>query len=213
MNSVSAFCACGLRRSILFAIVFATVSVSASSADDVVRVEEDWELVLDTPSGVANSPQLETVMSPFPTAQPVFGRITWNYRESPYYASGGLEMQAWNGESLVLQKRFNGSSLSTVGETISWTQRMEADGCRLSWRIQNGQSTTWGAFGGYYMEIDGQTIIPTLNGYSSETSVQHALITYGVNRVIRLQITRVRLYGEDDVLVSTDNTPKVIYER
>ena len=122
-------------------------------------------------------------------------------------------MQAWNGESLVLQKRFNGSSLSTVGKTISWTQRMEADGCRLSWRIQNGQSTTWGAFGGYYMEIDGQTIIPTLNGYSSETSVQHALITYGVNRVIRLQITRVRLYGEDDVLVSTDNTPKVIYER
>ena len=200
-------------RSLLVLVTAMASCAAAQASSDVAKVEEDWELVLDEPSDGKNSPQLETVMSPFANANSIYGRLTWNYRELPDFQAGGLQMQAWNGSNIVLKKSFNGNQLSTVGETITWTQRLESSSSQLSWRVVNGSSTTWGPFGGYQMEIAGYTNITHLNAYSPNVSISNSGITYGANRVIRLRIKEIRKYRSDGTLISKDTTSKDVFKR
>lgn len=200
----------------LAAVAFLVAGTSVYSYDatpDVFRVEEDWELILDAPSDSIAVPQLMTVMSPKGDLSDLYGMVTWNYREIPSFYAGGLQLQSWADDLFLYSKNFRESEFSTAGETITWTQSLKVANNILTLQIKNGQSVTWGAFGGTEMQLSELILVNNLNGYSPETSVDHSAVTYGAYRVVKLRIKEVRYFDADNNLITTDGTSRVVHAR
>jgi hypothetical protein len=183
-----------------------------SPATDVMQVEEDWELVLAAPAAIKTAPQIETTISPVGNIDSVFARTTWNYREFPNFQAGGMQLQAWHNDAFLTKTNFGTNDLSTVSETVTWTQVLKTDGTVLTLKITDGNSITWGAFGGSTLTLVGVVHLSNLNGYRTEVSVDNSGITFGANRVVKLRIKAVRRYAADGTLLSTDSDSKVIHQ-
>jgi len=202
------------------ALLLAFSSASPAPAQDVpeaplftepvLRIEEDWALVVNEPDGNVDSPQFHTVMSPYDSAESFFAQVLWNYRETPNFISGGVQLQSYNGENLIRRRSLEYGQLSGTAETITWTQSLTTDGALLSFEVSNGLSTTWGAFG-KDMRIDEDAGLASLNEYSTEVSANESCVTYGSNRVDSMTITQVRFYGASGLLW-VDVTPRVVFE-
>jgi hypothetical protein len=190
----------------------ASVVCGDTTATDVMQVEEDWELVLASPAAIKTAPQVETTMSPVGNIDSVFARTTWNYREFPSFQAGGMQLQAWHGDAFLTKTNFGTNDLSTVSETVTWTQVLKTDGTVLTLKIADGQSVTWGAFGGSTLTLVGVINLPNLNEYRTEVSVDNSGITFGANRVVKLRIKAVRRKAADGTLLSTDSNSKVIHQ-
>jgi hypothetical protein len=167
--------------------------------------------VLNEPEDALQAPQFHTVISPFGHIDWVYAQVTWNYRELPEFEPGGLQVQAWAGEECSLQKNFGYQELSSTAETVKWTQALETDGAVLTFEIVNGESVTWGAFGGTSLRIQGTAPVPVLNAYDTNVSVKNSLVSFGANRVKELVITQVRYYGAEGLL-GVDANPRVVYQ-
>lgn len=185
-------------------------SPSANAHDKIVKVEEDWEMVLYEPNSAVNSPQFHTVMSPTGDMNSYYVQISWNYWEYQDYRPGGLQIQVWNGEHFFSDLAYPGANLSDTAETIRWTQVLSVKTGTLAVGIENGNSSTWGAFGGDDMKLHGNLGIDNLNAYKRDVSVKNSLITFGSNRVSMLVLKQVRKYSSEG-LVSVDNHPKVVF--
>lgn len=178
--------------------------------EPVIRVEEDWTLVLNEPDNAVDSPQFHTVMSPDNHLESYYAQVTWNYKQQPDFTSGGLELSACDGEEALRSRSVETRQLSTSAETITWSQSLETDGTALKFTVFNGNGSTWGTFG-KDMTIDMDAYLPLLNAYNSYVSQENSCITYGTNRVDLLMITQVRRYGVSGLL-STDNTPRIVFD-
>ena len=185
-------------------------SFAAPVSDPVIRVEEDWELVVNEPNDNTKAPQFHTVMSPFGDLNSFYAQTLWNYREAPNFVAGGVQLASYDGETLIRQRSIEYGTLSTSAETITWTQALQTDGTVLTFSILDGVSTTWGAFG-RDMYISSQAYLAQLNGYAPEVSAANSCVTYGSNRVQSLTIKRVRYYGASGLLY-VDNTERVVGE-
>ncbi len=208
----------GRRLSAIFIAVAAvwgtlgwvTSAVSTTPVEEpIVRVEEDWVLVLNAPDTDLDAPQFHTMMSPFGHVDSYFAQVTWNYQEDPEFVSGGLQLQSWNGDDLVRRRSIDREQLSTEAEIITWTQTLETDGSVLSFSIVNGQSSTWGEFG-RDMTIGQDVSLANLNDYNTDVTVENSWITYGANRVTGMAILEVRRYGESG-LISVDSQPRIVF--
>jgi len=187
-----------------------TVQSLVSEPEPVIWVEEDWVMVLNEPDDGIHSPQFHTVMAPSADVEGNYAQVLWNYRETPDFSSGGIQLQSYDGEDLLRVRTVETRSLSSEAETISWTQGLWTDGAVLTFYIDNGNSTTWGSFG-RDMRIDESATVPNLNDYDPDASVANCMVTFGSNRVETLMITQVRRYGESG-LISVDSTPRVVYD-
>ncbi len=195
---------------IVCALSMAGPITSAVADETVVRVEEDWTLVLNEPNNDVQAPQFHTLMAPGRDLGFFFFQVCWNYQELPEFQAGGMQLQSWDHEEPVSDHRVALDELSTAAETIRWTQVLETNGSVLSLEIVNGSSTSWGSFGGGDMRSEGGVHAENLNQYSTDVSVDNSLITYGSNRVDSMIITEVRRYGPNGLL-SVDSTPKVVF--
>ncbi len=207
-------------RSFLFpvrmACACAAVAVTAAplyayDAPSVLRVEQDWRLILNEPNDDVQSPQLHTTMllGLDGDSEPYVVQVCWNYREHPAFEAGGVQVQLWHGEERVASQHVSLAPLSAPLETITWTQIVEIDGSVVSFRISDGHSTTWGSFG-RGMQLVADTSLTNLNGYKTRSSMDGSMITYGANRVDSLTITGVRWYGQEGLLLD-DALPHVVY--
>lgn len=178
--------------------------------DPVIRVEEDWQLVLNDPDSLVRAPQFHTVMSPFANLDSYYAMVIWNYRELPEFAAGGLQIQDWCGENQLGRNSVGEELLSTAAETITWTQRLSVNSAAYTFEIVNGRSQTWGNFGDN-MRVCRSPGGSDLGAYSTSVSTENSWITYGANRVDRLAITQVRYYRQSGTVV-VDSNPKVVYE-
>lgn len=183
---------------------------SAPVSDPVVRIEEDWALDVNEPNGDTTAPQFHTVMSPMPGLDSFYAQTLWNYRETPDFAAGGVQLHSYDGETLLRKRSIESGTLSTVAETITWTQSLETDGTTLTFSISNGESTTWGTFG-RDMNISSAANLAQLNEYDPETTVANSCVTFGANRVQSLSIKRIRYYGATGLLY-TDTTERHVCE-
>ena len=202
-------------RWLLAAAIIATcanVSIAQSEAQ-VVKVEEDWEMVVGEPDDVHASPQVLCVFSPTADAESLHASLELNHHTVPEFEAGGMQFEVWEGKTALREKKFPIQHvLSTPGEVISWTQCMELQGSNLLFEIKDGTSSTWGAFGGqgYLKPYPVHAKMSNLNGYSPEVSVNSSGISHGANRVQSLVLKEVRLtLSTGEVLV--DDTPRVIH--
>ncbi len=189
---------------------FDGVAAAPFFTEPVLRIEEDWALVLNEPDGNVDSPQFHTVMSPYDDSEMFFAQVLWNYREVPDFIPGGVQLQSYYGDKLIQRRSMEYGQLSTAAETITWTQSLSTDGALLSFEVNNGQSTTWGSFG-RDMRIDDDAGLKSLEGYSTDVTVRESGVTYGSNRVDSMSITQVRYYGASGLLW-VDATPRVVFE-
>ena len=190
----------------------ASTPIVADDATDVFRVEEDWEVVLNEPDEDVDAPQFHTLMAPFANFEPFHFQISWNYRGEPEFIAGGMQVLAWYGEDCIGQKSYRDDKLSLSAETFSWTSVLQTSGCSLKFEVINGNSQTWGEFGGSETSLSGPIYIPNLNFYSTDFSASNSWISYGSNRVDLLQIKEVRRYNRLGQMIARDTTPRVVYE-
>jgi hypothetical protein len=184
--------------------------ISQTSADVPDQIEEDWKLVVGTPDIVGVGPQITTSMSPVGDDSTPFAAFDLNYREYPDFQAGGMQIQVWSGKDVLSTASEGSAQFSTAGETITWTQRMRAISGTITYDVVNGQSTTWGAFGGTGdLGVTFPTTLNSLAGYSPATSVSNSGASWESNYVTQLTLVRVRYYSGGR-LIATDTTRRDI---
>jgi len=178
-------------------------------APSVVRVEEDWSLLVNQPDPDVASPQVSTQMARSPDASR-FANFHVNSCDIPTFSQGGLQLQTWRGDTnLSAQNSTDRSTMSAPDEMVTWTQYLDNTSGQIVFGISQGAySQTWGDFGGISTTINGGST--NLDGYSSNYSIQNSGITFGANRVACMVLVAVRVYYSDGSRL-TDNTPKVVY--
>jgi len=214
LTSLKRFCCSWYARWLLAAAVLAAMGWWAwANTTPIVRVEEDWELVIGEPSPTTASPQVTCLISPFGTVDYHYATFVVNHCENPDFLEGGLQLQAWNGDTLLAGKRAPTQALlATPGEIIRWTQAMEKKPEGLLYEVLNGSSTTWGSFGGNgtLKIIVAADLAEDLSGYRPEVSAAHSGVSFGGNRVQSLVLKCVRYYTAEGLLAE-DNNPRVVH--
>jgi hypothetical protein len=197
----------------------AFLSVAAATTNDgpVTRIDEDWELVITEPDPEVAAPQVETVMSPFQSLDGFYIAFLLNHRSNPSLAVGGMEVQFWTGDHQLGSRRQDSDVIHHSNETISWTQRLMIKGSNdhryLCFRIVDGQSESWGSFGGSEpLHINMDTTRTDLADYRSSFSVSNSGVLFSSNRVARLVLKAVRGYSSDGELLFEECDPVVVYD-
>jgi hypothetical protein len=174
----------------------------------VVRVEEDWQLVVCQPNPQVASPQVATQMKRSPDAGR-FCNLHLNACDLPSLSLGGMQLQVWNDSTNLANKTgANNAILNTPNEVITWTQYLKQDAGQLKFGISAAASDTWGDFSGLEVTAPGASI--SLDSYSADYSVKNSGVTFGANRVASFKLVAVRLYYSNGT-VATDSTERVVY--
>jgi hypothetical protein len=202
-----------------FAVVLAAQLVcaprpAAGQVPDIVRVEEDWELVIGTPDPDSTAPQVSCTMSPTANLTGLYATLELNFQSQPDFVAGGLQLQLWHGERAGTSHKFPQSTvLAQPGETVRWTQTMTLQNSILTFEVVNGQSVTWGEFGGQgYLRGHSYSGLTNLNAYDPEVSVDNSGVGYAANRVVSLQLKAVRLVTADGQVLE-DRTLRQVHPR
>ena len=198
------------------AAVALAISLSASVLGaDIVRVEEDWELVVAVPVPPRFAPQITTTMSPIGHLGSVRAMFTLNLRNQTPDRAGGMQLAVWFNTSPVIAKRSHvGTLLHYANETITWTQVMSLDRGTLRFAVINGDSQTWGRFGGEgTLAVPVETALVNLNRYyhgSSAINSGVSGITLAPTRVRSLTLGTIRKYSRHK-LEWRDTTRTLVY--
>lgn len=182
---------------------------SVAVPEGIDAVEEDWELVLAEPDVVGCGPQVTTTMSPSGSTRDESMSFNLNYRDDPFQA-GGLQLRAWDAESVIAESVTGTALLQQTGETITWTQRMAIENGHVVYEVKNGVSSTWGAFGTTgQLRVNTTSPHASLDAYSVGESTANSGPGWQSNRVASMKLLRVRYYRQGQ-LDHVDETPKVV---
>lgn len=211
------------RHRFLFGQLAAVAAAIGSASDggqvfgqnpstDVVRVEEDWELVVGEPDSGTNAPQVTCTVAPFGDINLGYAAFNLNHYSEPSYAAGGLQLQVWSPNvPLVFANSHDHGTLHHTGETVHWTQSMSLVGNVLTFAVENGTSDSWNAFGGNgQLLIAVATQVGNLNSYNPDVSASNSGIGYASHRVQSLVLKSVRRYSATGLL-SEETTPRVVH--
>lgn len=178
-----------------------------AQSNRVVSVEEHWELRTSQPDFERSAPQTTMVMSPTGSLEGVHFLVTLNHSTVPQYASGGMQVQHWDGGELVQDRAGNnGATLDHSNEVIHWAQRLSLSNGRLTFQVLNGESETWGTFGGDDLSLSLSTSLTALNEYRPSVSLSESQVGYAENRVVSLTLTKL-VWVTEDGLVHEQNAP------
>jgi hypothetical protein len=198
--------------------VIATAAFTAglgaqSPSPDVYRVEEDWELVVGEPDLDSNGPQITCAISPA-DMQTAYCAFDINYHTQPEYSAGGLQLHTWDPTDPVeIANSSHTGMLQNSGETVTWTQTMTWDENTITFRVRNGQSQTWGKFGGWssLLVLNLPTSLANLNSYDANVSLDNSGVSFASNLVNSLTLTAVRWYDVNGNLIQQVTTPQVVH--
>jgi hypothetical protein len=198
----------------LLAVLAMNASMISARAQTTLpdQVQEDWQIVIDTPDPTGAGPQLSTMLCPVSDLSQPFFIFNLNYQESPSFSPGGIEAQVWSGNQMLSSQTKGTAQCSTTGETITWTQVMQVSSGSLGFSVNSGRSTTWGRFGqGNQLNVGGSisTSLTNLSGYSPSTSVSNSGVGWEPNCVTSMTLLQVRYYAGGKLL-STDKTPRSV---
>ncbi len=161
----------------------------------IIRVEEDWELIVSTPDPNRDSPQISTWMSPTKSLGGDYFGVDINHAQRAGYAGGGFQTKRMNSSQLIDDRCGNiGVKLQVEGETIRWTQLLAVIEQDVVFAVKNGTSGSWGDFGGPETLLRIPFLQGNLNDYDPNLTCESSGVGYALNRVASLKLLRVRLY-------------------
>lgn len=192
---------------------FPAPAVGIETSSPVVKVVEDWELVIDSPDTDSGGPQVACVTSPVGDVDSLHLAFELNHRTLPDYEIGGLQLQFWQGETVMAVAPALGCScLSYPDERVSWKQVLSVkDEGQLTCSIEEASSQSCGNFaadGRLSVTLD--TSLENLNSYSPHVAVDESGVSYAAHRVKSLLLKRVRYYLADGNIIE-DDTDRVIH--
>ncbi|WP_425398511.1 hypothetical protein [Aeoliella sp.] len=178
---------------VVVSLVLATASRVSAQSDDVVYIEEHWELSVGGPEIDRCAPQVSLVMSPTGDMEGLHFVFLLNHTTFPGFDPGGLQMQCWYGDSLMYTANSTKSGiLSYDNETISWVQKLRIDDGRVVFDVDDGVSQSWGNFGnGDGLIMWTNYTMSRLNNYQPSVSIGESGITFAGNRVSSLVLTKL----------------------
>jgi hypothetical protein len=182
-----------------------------NSDPEITMILEQWEVKVADPDVDTNSPQLSTIMTPDNSHPEDFFAFELNHSTIPEFSPGGMQVQYWSGDQLSkYQYSATNELIDESPDTIIWTQRLSLNNGQLRFQIINGDSESFGDFGGSALfTLTTPSNLQSLNAYSYEESAKYSNVTYGTNRVEKMQLKRVRFYS-GSTLVKQMNTPIVV---
>jgi hypothetical protein len=193
-------------------LLVAALPLTALGSQPIVAVEEDWELVVGEPDAACQAPQVTSIMSPKADLQGRYFAFDLNHQSLPEFHGGGMQTQAWNYEEPDLSQNYpSDDTLQHDSETVTWTQRLSVSGGFLKFEVVNGDSVTWGHFGGSPLTVSTVATMENLNSYDPAVSVANSGVGYASNRVHSLKLKAVRCYSAAG-LVSEDSASRVVYQ-
>jgi hypothetical protein len=192
--------------------VLSSGGLAPARAADVVRVEEDWVLVVGLPAPNLDAPQVSCGISPLGDFNSAYVVFNLNHRSQPIYIPGGLQLQVWtNGTPLLSDDDPDDEIMEQSGETVTWTQQLTVSNGIFTAAVVNGNSQTWGTFGGDgRLQASFQASFANLNAYSPNVSVANSGVSFAPNRVQSLTLQCVRYYTSDGQ-VTQDNQVRTVY--
>ena len=181
------------------------------NAPAIIRVEEDWEFFSAEPYPSGDLPQVVTVFGPTDASFGTHCMLEINHGTLPSFQQGGMQLQVWWGDYLIGYKNQHApNELTATNETVTYTTVTELKSGFLEMAVENGNSQSWGSFGGTgTLSVKLATSRTDLNPYDPSNSIRHSRVTFGANRVHRLVRREIRFYSatgeyvrsEDDVYV------------
>ena len=192
---------CGAARSAsktmprpLMALAMAAWMCSTGYAIEIVEIEEHWELTVGEPDAASSSPQVSMVMSPTGNLTDHYFVFTLNHHNDPGWIPGGYQVQRWSGQDLVASRVGpHESTLTQTDETIRWVQRTKLDDGKLVFEIDDGESQSWGEFGGTaHLRLTVDSEMANLNAYRPAISLEESGVSFAGNRVRSLTLLKLR---------------------
>lgn len=175
------------------AVCLVVAATNRTIAEDVVHIEEHWELTVGGPEIDRCAPQVSLVMSPTGDMDGNYFVFLLNHSTSPGFTAGGLQMQHWKGDLLVSTRNsYHADILSYDNETIRWVQKLSIRDGKVVFDVDDGESDSWGSFGngdGLFMPTNYS--LARLNDYQPSISINESGITFAGNRVSSLVLTKL----------------------
>ena len=200
----------GWRRGCGFAAcaVASLIALPLHGQSQVVSIEEHWELKVADPETERSAPQTTMVMSPTGDLEGLHFLFTLNHSNAVSYEAGGMHVQLWDESDLLSETVGEPQGvLSHHGEKLTWVQRIDLEDGELIFRIVEGNSETWGDFGGGDdLRIKAPTSLANLNAYRPAVSINESQVGYAENRVQSLVLMKL-IWRTDDGQVFQHNAP------
>lgn len=195
------------------------VSIGAAPTEKkLIRVEEDWVLLIKNPDDKIASPQVLVCMSPDATDTRFltdYFILEINHATAQGWFAGGMQLQGWKGTANTAI--FNSPKthvLSRGYDRIQFTVSMQAKGDGYTeFELKNGRSRTWGRFGNDKtkpLKVKVPSTRTDLANYKRETTVKNTQVTHGAHRVEIMYQRKVRYYY-DDGTESVDSAPAYLH--
>ncbi len=198
------------QRLLAAAVAAAIAGPVCAESTRVVQVEEHWELRLGQPDPDRSAPQTTMVLSPDGELDGLHFLFALNHSSVPSYEPGGMQVQAWEGGQLLDNSIAEQvGALANSDEVVRWTQRLSLDDGTLNFQVVNGESETWGGFGGGALSLSVSTSLSSLNAYKPGISLTESQVSYAENRVASLTLTKL-VWITDDGEVHEVNAPIAI---
>lgn len=173
---------------------FVTPQVAAEDDDiQIISVTEEWEMKLGEPNLEENGPQVLMVMSPNNHLDDTYFGFSLNFRQWPSYSPGGLQVQRFDGEVVQDFSCAAGQQqIESNNETIRWKQQLKLENGSLEFQVLDGQSTSWGSFGGNgSLRLTQSTGMQSLSNYTPLLSTGESGVGFAGNRVQSLRLLKV----------------------
>jgi hypothetical protein len=194
-------------RTALFFGLFCFAAAPVWAQWKVVQVEEHWELRISEPEAERSAPQTTMVISPVSHIAGIHFLFTLNHVTDPSFEAGGLQVQLWDGDNVVQESISTEiGALAQNDEVIRWTQRLTLADGTLTFAIVDGESETWGEFGGSDLTISVPTSLSKLNWYVPSISLTESQVSYAENRVTSLVLTKL-VWVKENGQVFEQNAP------
>jgi|SRR5579872_1163819 len=195
------------------------VKVQGGSGSDAYRIEEDWELVVSDADPVLNAPQVTCTISPADMGT-AYCAFDLNYHTQPDYVAGGLQVHTWDPtDPIEYSDSTHTQVMSSASETVTWTQTMTLDpnSSTITFQVINGQSQSWGSFGGNkagnhgHLILTMNTNLPNLNAYDCNVSLDNSGVSFASNLVVSQTLVAVRYYDVNGNLIKQITTPQIVH--
>lgn len=183
--------------------------VSATAEDNerkLIRVEEDWMVLIEETDRNATSPQINNVISFSSSQTSLYGMVELNHGTSPSFRSGGIQVQARNDEDVIAQSSWReGYTLNEDFDRLEYTVTLFHHCERTYVGIKNVRSKTFGDSGGNEIRAQIASWEKPLTDYRPDHSASASSVNVGAQRVATMCMPRVRYYYSNGD-IETDET-------